>query len=152
MRRIHAVLMALAAVVLLVAARPASEFDLLTRLNGQPYRWIQPDGGRSGLYAASGTGCTIFTGSTTQRGASFTPTVVMLVPDVPLNLCIQPVQTPDGVTQPWDSGCSTLPTNENFGVSLQPLVPFYFVPQAGVQRVCAASDAGIVSGALYDMR
>lgn len=137
--------------VALMAARPVSEFELLTRLNGQPARWVLPDAGRSGLFAASGKACAALSG-TDQNGKAFTPTVVLLVPEVPLNVCVKPYVAPNGVTQPWDGGCNTLVGDENYGTPVQPWVPFYFVPQSAATAVCAASDGGTVTGTLYDMR
>lgn len=151
MKRILATIASLAIGVVLMAARPGSEFELLTRLNGQPALWVLPDAGRSQLRASSGKACAALSG-TDQRGASFTPTVVMLVPEVPLNVCIQPHVMPNGVTQPWDGGCNTIVGDENYGVAIQPWQPFFFVPQPQATAVCAASDGGTVIGTLYDMR
>lgn len=151
MRKALAITAALVAGVALMAARPGSELELLTRLNGQPARWVLPDAGRSVLYAASGRACAALSG-TDQSGKAFTPTMVMLVPEVPMNVCIKPYVTPNGVTQPWDGGCNTIVGDENYGVALQPFVPFYFVPQAQATVICAVSDGGVVQGALYDMR
>lgn len=151
MKRALAVIALLGLAALTMAARPGTEFDLLTRLNGQPARWVLPDAGRSILSASSGKACATLSG-TDQRGASFTPTVVLLMPETPMNVCIKPSVSPNGVTQPWDGGCNTIVGDENYGVAIQPFVPYYFVPQSAATAVCAASDGGTVQGALYDMR
>ena len=142
-------LLGLAALVM--AARPASEFQLMTQLNGQPQRWVLPDAGRSGLYASSGKACAALSG-TDQRGVSVTPSVVLFVPETPTNVCVRPSVSVNGITQPWDGGCNTLTGDENFGVPVQPFVPYYFVPSVGAAAVCGASDAGTVQGALYMMQ
>ncbi len=151
MRRALVAAVALAALAAW-AARPATELDLLTRLNGQPARWVLPDAGRSMLKAASGMACAALTGGTDQRGASFTPSVILISPEVPLNVCIKPYVAPNGVTQPWDGGCNTIVGDENYGTPIQPWQGFYFVPQAQATTLCAVSDGGVVQATLYDMR
>lgn len=133
------------AVLLLVAARPGSEFGMMQMLNGQPVRWTLPDGGESGLYAASGKACASLSGSSAQ--------VVMVVPELPLNLCIRPNggETAAWGTNNWDGGCNTITGDPSFGVPLQPWVPFYAVLDPAATAICASSDAGTVQAGIWRM-
>lgn len=139
-------------VPVLLAARPQTELDLLTRLNGVPVRWTMLDGGQSGLFSTTGgLVCSPLTG-TDVKGVSFRATVVKLVPLAPMNVCVRPYVMPNGVQQPWDGGCNGISGDSNFGDSIIAGAPYYFVPQPENAYVCAVSDAGVVMGALYDMR
>lgn len=149
-----AALLGLAALVM--AARPVSDLQLLTQLNGQPVRWIQSDGGVSGLFTVFDAGvlnagaCIPLTG--TLNGQAFTPNVIELLPEVPLNVCLRPMLAPNGVVIRWDGGCNTITNDMNGGTALQPWQPWYAVPHVGATHICAASDAGYVRGALFQMQ
>lgn len=101
-----------------------------------------PDGGRSGLFASSGQACA------TIAGGSTVPSVVLLVPATPTNLCIRP----SAASPSWDGGCNTLDTDENFGVPLQPWVPQRIVLDPSATAICAASDAGVVRVPMWILR
>ena len=156
MKRLGA-LAALAVVPLLMAAlppsRPPSELQLFNQLNGQPTRWWMFDGGASGLFAAGVQTCFPFDGGTLKPNGvqsdggiiptqNFTPNVLMLLPQQPANICVRPQRDPNGVAMPWDGGCNGAVSDINFGVPVQPYLPYYVVIQPGATHVCGASDAG----------
>jgi hypothetical protein len=141
----------LAAVPLLIAARPQSDLQLFTQLNGQPVRWRLPDGGSSGLYAASGIAYASLDGGL-LNGQAFQPNVVLFVPETPTNICIRPSVDSNGRRMAWDGGCNMIAGDENFGVGLQPYVPYYFVPHPNATTIVGVSDAGLVRGALFQMQ
>lgn len=131
---------------LLLAARPGTEFNLVTQLNGQPTRWTLPDGGRSGVFSATTSGCmTLSTPTTIINGTStraFVPNVLLIVPGTPGGLCIRPSTQ----STYWDGGCTSYsPTDENFGVPMAVGVPQYIVPTTGATAICFHGDAGTVS-------
>lgn len=134
-------LLAVAALaVAFMAARPGNEFNLLTQLNGQPSRWVMPDGGRSGAFSATSSACMRLTPATNSVGAAVSPNVVVFIPLTAVNVCIRP-----SVFSPaWDGGCNTIPGDENYGVPLAAGVPQYFVPDNAATTLCAVSDAGTV--------
>lgn len=126
-------------------SRPGSTLQLFQQLNGQPSRWIMPDGGMSGIFAGTSGGCMPVLGGTVQGppGAgvwSFTPSTLLVVATGPINLCVRP----SGPSQRWDGGCNTTDTDENFGVPLQANVPQYITIDPYSQTICAATDAGFV--------
>lgn len=135
-----------------MAARPGTDLELFSKLNGQPVRWQLPDAGPSGLYAAaSGKACAQLTGSLPQPIQ-----VVMLMPDTPMNVCVKPASiTQPGANTPialqWDGGCSATATDFNFGVPVQPYVPYYVVLDSATKQICATGDGGTVSGSLWIM-
>ncbi len=156
MRKALAIIAALAGAVLLMAARPVSELQLMTQLNGQPIRWTLADGGPSGLFSQFDAGslnsvaCVPLVG--TLNGQAFTPNVIELLPEVPMNVCIRPMVGLNGVALPWDGGCSGATTGVNGGVAIQPWAPWFVVPHVNATHICAASDAGYVRGALFQLQ
>lgn len=137
--------------VAFMAARPGTDLQLLTQLNGQPVRWQLPDAGPSGLYAAaSGLACAQLTGSLPQPIQ-----VVMLMPDTPLNVCVRPASStkaPAPIALQWDGGCNTIARDFNFGVPVQPYAPYYVVVDTAATQICATGDGGTVSGSLWLMQ
>lgn len=129
----------------LMAARPGNEFNLVTQLNGQPSRWVLQDGGRSGVFTvfdagANSYGCMDLTGATNSVGAAVSPNVIVVVPLMPVNVCVRP-----SVFSPaWDGGCNTIPTDENYGVPMQAGVPQYMTPDLAARALCVVSDAGFI--------
>ena len=121
------------------AGRPASEFNLFTMLNGHRIRWTLPDGGASGLFAASGTTCFTFTPAQQQ--------VLLFVPELPVNVCIRPDST--GVA--WDGGCNLTTTDPNLGDPLLPWVPWFEVVDPQATTICGISDAGVVRTPIWRM-
>lgn len=152
MRAALAVIAATFAAVVLMAARPGDQFRLFTQLNGQPVRWTLPDGGFSGLYAASGIACMPLSGGTTINGSgaavSFTPSVVLLETSTASNVCFRPSQ----VSPKWDAGCNLTDTDENFGVPTQAFVPQYVVLDVAATQICAVSDAGTVRVSVWGVQ
>lgn len=141
---------ALAVVPFLMGARPGTEYNLLIQLNGQPTRWVMPDGGRSGVFtaydggAANATACMPLTGATTGGGVPITPNLVLFVPLGAVNFC----ERPSAISPFWDGGCNGNPLDENFGVPLAALVPQYTTPDsvASTQgKLCFYSDAGYLA-------
>lgn len=142
----------LAAVPLLIAARPGTEQQLVQQLNGQPTRWTMPDGGRSGMFSATNIACMPLTNATTIiNGVAvrpIKPNVLLVVPITPGNLCIRP----SAASTYWDGGCvAYYPGDENQGVPLAPGVPQYITPEsvvtdqtAGAVGLCFSGDAGSV--------
>jgi hypothetical protein len=136
-------LISLVAVGVLFAAakpRPGSALAQEQMLNGVPRRWTLPDAGQSILIAASGQACADVTGICTS--------VVLLVPEQPTNLCVQPGTGATGANV-WDGGCNTIDTDPNFGVPLQAWVPQYVILETGNTQICAASDAGALRVPLF---
>lgn len=140
-------LLTLAAVaVFAMAARPGTEQQLIQQLNGQPTRWVLPDGGRSGVFtqfdggAANNKGCMALTGATTSS-MSIAPNVLVFVPLVPVNMC----ERPSSYSTKWDGGCNTLPTDENYGVPLPVNVPQYTSPDSQATALCFVTDAGYLA-------
>jgi hypothetical protein len=128
-----------------MAARPGNEFQLATQLNGQPTRFTLADGGRSGLYAASGVACASLVGAKNNSGVAISPNVLLFVPETPTNLCVRP----NSGSPRWDGGCNMITGDENYGVPTQAWVPSYIVPDVNATAVCGISDAGVVRGALW---
>lgn len=138
----HVAFMLGCGLLLTAAGRPSGQLVLDWQLNGQAERWTLPDGGASGLFASSGQACAPL------AGGSATPSVILLVPETPTNLCIRPTTTsPD-----WDGGCNTIDTDVNFGVPLQPWVPQRILLEQRATSICGASDAGIVRVPLWILR
>ena len=137
--------------VVAYAARPASELQLMTQLNGQPVRWLQADAGQSGLYASSGLACITLDGGS-LNGYAFKPNVLMMVPETPTNICIRPQVDADGRRMAWDGGCNFIAGDINQGVSVQPYAPYYVVPHPNALWVCGVSDAGMVRSPIFQMQ
>ncbi len=145
MKRALAIIAALAVVPVLMAARPGTEYQAVMQLNGQPTRWVMPDGGRSGVYAAASTACMPLTGATNSVNGAVSANVLVMVPLVPINLCIRP-----SIGSPrWDGGCNITPTDENYGVPLPVGVPQYITPDNAATHLCAVSDAGSVTMSVW---
>ena len=137
---------------LLLAARPGTEQQLVQQLNGQPTRWTMPDGGRSGMFAATNTACMPLTNATTIiTGAAvrpIKPNTLLVVPLTAGNLCVRP----SAFSTFWDGGCNAyFPGDENYGVPLAPWVPQYITPDVMVTDttgspagLCFSGDAGSV--------
>ncbi len=151
MKRALLIIGLLGLAALVMAARPASELELLTRLNGQPVHWVLPDAGQSGLGASSGLACITLDGGT-LNGNPFKPNVLMFLPETPTNICIRPQVDPNGVRLPWDGGCNMAAGDINQGVSVQPYVPYYVVPHPNANVICGVSDAGMVRVPVYQMQ
>lgn len=146
MKRIALAVVTLAAVVAW-AGRPGNESQLVQQLNGQPSRWVMPDGGRSGVFTVydAGTlnnrGCMALTPATNSVGGAVSPNVIVFVPLVPVNVCIRP-----SVFSPaWDGGCNTIPWDENYGVPLPVGVPQYMTPDNAATSLCAVTDGGFIN-------
>jgi hypothetical protein len=166
MKRALAVVSLLGLAALVMAARPGTEQQLFVQLNGQPVRWALPDGGRSGAFTiydagtANGTACMALTRGTTtcttyvlpDAGSSnqcpVTPNVLMMVPETPVNYTMRPAQA----SLYWDGGVNVIDTDENFGVPLQPYVPWFVVPDSAATSLCFASDAGYVRVPVWMMQ
>ena len=169
-------------VLALAATRPPSEFDLMTRLNGQPTRWLQADAGVSVLQG-SGQACIPLApyvcnavidpgcladagywdaGSCTQsttvcvtgpQTTMLTNSVVKLTPDVPMNVCVRPqLDVNTGKALAWDGGCSTNPGDLNFGDPIQPNQPYYLNVAPGATTLCEVNDAGTANTAVFRMQ
>lgn len=137
---------------LLMGARPGTEFQLLTNLNGEEVRWSMTDGGWSGIFG-TGTACMQVKpsdGGTLGQVPAAANNVVQVMPMVPINLCERSVTvlTPNR----WDGGCSTYPGDQNFGTSLQPGVPKFVVLRDSTTHLCAASDGGTVIAPVSSMQ
>lgn len=152
MKRFSLAVAAVVVVPLLMAARPGTEFDLVTQLNGQPTRWTMPDGGRSGMFSASNIACMPLTNATTIiNGVAvrpIKPNVLLIIPITAGNLCVRPNST----STYWDGGCNAYyPGDENYGAPMAPGVPQYIVPDKMVTDttgsaagLCFSGDAGTV--------
>jgi len=127
------VVLGLAVLVAAVPNRPGGPGPLAQMLNGQSRRWTLPDGGQSILTAASGQACAAVTGACSS--------VIMFVPEQPINLCVAPVIGATGLNV-WDGGCNTIDTDPNFGVPLPAWVPQYLTLEQTNTAICASSDAG----------
>ncbi len=92
--------------LLLMAARPSSEFGMLTQLNGQPERWLMADGGPSGMFGPSRACMPVTAGDT-----------ILIQPFNAIQLCVQST----------DGGCNTTVTDENYGVYLPAAVDRFMV-------------------------
>lgn len=130
-----------------MAARPGTEQQLIQQLNGQPVRVVQPDGGPWGIFTtfdggtANNRACVPVVGLRNNIGATVSANVIVLVPLVPVNVCIQP-----SVNSPyWDGGCNTLPQDLNYGWPLAANVPQYMTPDSVATTICAVTDAGFLS-------
>lgn len=144
---------ALLAVPVLLAARPGTEQQLIQQLNGQPVRWVMPDGGRSGVFtqfdggAQNSIGCMPLFGAKTIINGTLQPVfpnVLVMVALTPSNVCMRPSTS----STVWDGGCNALPMDENYGVPMPVGVPQYETPDslaASAGSLCAVSDAGYVS-------
>jgi hypothetical protein len=168
MKRIAIVAVFAAVAAVTMAARPISELQLFTQLNGQPVRWRMPDGGQSGIFtvydagAANAMACALlsdavqWTGATLADGGrattALTPNVLMLMPEVPVNICVRPQVDASGKALPWDGGCNGSTSDINAGVPWQPWVPFFTVPGERATHLCAFSDAGYLRAELNQMQ
>lgn len=161
MKRALAVAAVVAAGLALSGARPGNEFALVQQLNGQPSRWVMPDGGRSGVYNASGsTGCMPLTGAYvfgtpyrlpdagTSTSIPVSPNVLLFVPKVPGLLCVRP----STFAPSWDGGCNHSPSDENYGVPLAANVPQYITPDSAARSLCFVTDAGAMSEAVWTVQ
>ena len=157
MKRALLTLSLLGLAVLVMAARPASDLQLFTQLNGQPVRWVLPDGGQSGLFtqfdagAANYVTCAALDGGS-LNGVAFKPNALMFMPEVPVNICIRPQVDMNGRQMTWDGGCNGTTNDINGGTAWQAFVPFFAVPHPNAAWFCAFSDAGYVRGALSQMQ
>ncbi len=125
----------LSGALLLMAARPGSEFGMLMQLNGQPQRWLMADGGPSGMFGPS-KACMPVTGGD----------VLLIQPFNGIQLCVQPT----------DGGCNTTVTDENFGVYLPAAVDRFVVldlyransdgTQTAVTSICSVPAPGSGDG------
>lgn len=129
-----------------MAARPGTEQQLVQQLNGQPSRWVMPDGGRSGVFttydagAANNVGCMKLLPATNSVGGAVSPNLLLFVPLTPSNVCIRP-----SIFSPaWDGGCNTNPADENFGVPLPVGVPQYMTPDNAATSLCVVTDGGFI--------
>lgn len=146
MKRVLAIIALLGSGAAMMAARPGSEFQLVTQLNGQPIRVIMADGGPWGIFTtydagtANNFGCAPLTGLTNNVGAAVSANVLVFIPLAQLNVCVMP-----SVNGPlWDGGCNTLPTNINYGWPVAANVPQYITPDSVATRICAVTDAGFI--------
>lgn len=141
MKRVIVVVGVLAALAAF-ADRPGNEYQLTLQLNGQPTRWVMPDGGRSGVFAATSSSCMMLTGGTVNARPtqSIVPNILFFVPLVAANVCARPSAT----SPVWDGGCNTIPGDENYGVPVQAGVPQYITPEKVATHLCAVSDAGLL--------
>lgn len=150
MKRALTIIAALAAGVALMAARPGTEQQLIQQLNGQPTRWVLPDGGRSGVFTefdggvGNNFGCMSLTGGKAVINGTLqnvTPNVLVMVALTPSNVCLRPSVS----STVWDGGCNTNPRDENYGVPMPVGVPQYETPDSRATALCVVSDAGIVN-------
>lgn len=124
-----------------MAARPGTEQQLVQQLSGQPVRWVMPDGGKSGAFAAAASvACMPLTGARNAAGASIAPNVLLFVPLTAVNVCVQP----SVVNPSWDGGCNVLPGDINYGWPLPAGVPQYITPDSVAHTLCFLTDAGSV--------
>lgn len=140
-------------VPVLMAARPSTEFGLVTQLNGQPVRFRAADGGSSGMFAAAANvACMPLTGATNivdGTSKSISPNVLLIVPLTAGNLCIRP----SAYSTYWDGGChSYLPGDENQGVPMAPGVPQYITPDSKATWACFSGDAGSVTVPIWTVQ
>lgn len=132
--------------IVLMAARPGTELNIVTQLNGQPTRFLLADGGPSGIFTTfdggvlNSVGCMPLTGATTLGGTTVVPNVLMVVPATSMALCVRPSPS----APKWDGGCNLSPGDLNYGVPVQAGVPQYLTPSSTATQLCAASDAGQV--------
>lgn len=135
------------------AARPAPD-ELIQQLNGQPTRWLMPDGGASGVFTTSDggtanqTACMLLTGATSLSGKTITPNVLVFVPMQPENFCVQP----SSIAPSWDGGCNAVPTDVNYGTPVQVGVPQYITPDVAATRLCFTTDGGSISQPVFFAR
>lgn len=131
----------------LMAARPGSEFQLVTQLNGQPIRVRMADGGAWGVFtvsdggAANSFGCAPITNLVNVVGGAVSANVLVFVPLQAMNFCVMPsAQAPL-----WDGGCSVVPTDINYGWPVAAGVPQYVTPDSVAQQICFTTDAGSIT-------
>lgn len=129
------------AVVALMAARPGTEKDLMTNLNGEEVRWVMADGGISGMY---GTGQQCMPVASIPAACN---NVVEVVPTVPINLC----ERSTALAERWDGGCSTITGDKNFGVPLQPYVSKFIVLRNTTTHLCQVGDGGTAATAVFGL-
>lgn len=125
-----------------MAARPGTEFDMLSHLNGQEVRWSLPDGGASGM---SGSGIQCMDVRNLPAPAN---SVVEVMPLNPINLCYVSITA----VPPWDGGCGLNANDINAGVPLQALVPKYALLKSSTTHLCQVSDAGTATTIVFSMQ
>lgn len=130
------------AVAALMAARPGSEYSMLTLLNGEEVRWTMADGGQSGMF---GTGQQCMPVASLPAAANST---VEVVPTVPINLC----ERSTSAFPPWDGGCNTIAGDINFGVPLQPYVSKWILLRSSTTHLCQVTDAGTAVTPVFSMQ
>ena len=119
--------------------RPPGEFAMLLKLNGEPSRPTQTDGGPLTLYAASGVGSIPVTGGQVYMIGGCTN---------PINLCVV-----DHSLATWDGGCNNTTTDPNFGNQLAATTNRWVVTQENTITVAGqAQDGGALSCAVFLMR
>lgn len=110
-------------------ARPASEFQLFTLLNGEPRRWQMPDAGWSGTY---GSAVSCFPVSRTICPGG----VLKFTPPAKIHVCL------GQVGNSWDGGCVTTTTDPNYGDPAAADTPAFLVLQDGTNTVCSIPATG----------
>jgi hypothetical protein len=149
MRKLAIVAVLFGAATVALAARPGSEFQLLTQLNGQPLRWTMPDGGASGIHVAAANACMpIFGAKMIQNSNPATPvfpSIIMFIPPTNgMHVCLRPSTS----STYWDGGCNAYyPSDLNYGMPVAQGVPQYITPDnlaAAVGLLCVAGDAGSI--------
>lgn len=146
-RRLLTVAVLIAVAAVLMGARPGTEFDMLTRLNGQEVRWLLPDGGPS-LMSGSGIQCMDVRGLPAAANST-----VELVPLMPINLCEVSVTSNTGMAGThWDGGCGLNANDPNAGVPLQPFIPKYVLLKSTTTHLCQVSDAGTAVTQAYSLQ
>lgn len=136
-----------------IAASRPGELPMFQMLNGQPVRWIQTDGGPSGLF---GTPPICIPLANSGGATGVTAQVIKLTPDVPINLCVRPALGGDlsaGPVNAWDGGCNAINGDMNFGDPLQPWQAQYVVLSADplAAYICASGDGGTVRTPVFRM-
>lgn len=136
----------------LMAARPGSEFNLLTNLNGEEVRWVMVDGGPSGMY---GTGQQCMPVAQLPAAAN---NVVEVVPTVPIVLCEKSTSayllssSGTSLGYKWDGGCSGAIGDNNYGVPLQPWVSKFVVLRSSTTHLCQVTDGGTANTPVYSLQ
>lgn len=167
MKRALAVAGLLGLAALVTAARPGTQLQLDTQLNGQATRWTLADGGKSGIFTnvsdgglLNGYGCILINNAKTPTNLPILPdggisptvdggppapvynsisaNVIRLVPLQAVNYCIRP----SSISKVWDGGCNAVPVDENYGVPLAAGVAKDVVLDPAATTLCAITDAG----------
>lgn len=120
--------------------RPYNDLQLFTMLNGQPIRFVMPDGGASGMFGSG------------QQCMAVTPGDVMkLTPPAAIYLCLPSPTAAGGTGVVWDGGCNSTATDMNMGDYIGSNVEHYVVNKDAT-FMCQMPVTGSVSTPVFRLQ